>query len=91
MSVTDPTSLHDVLVVADPAERAIAAKNYLTLLDSLRDQAIEIRDDAIGAMLDAGAGVTATANRVGMSVSHVKGVRRAPKDGPYPEGEPDAR
>jgi len=73
---TAPANLAELRKIHEPEERARAALLYIEQRQAAIRAAQQIRDDAIRAMLAAGDGVSATAEAVGVSVSHVKLARK---------------
>jgi hypothetical protein len=70
-----PRNLDQLKAIADPAERARAAKAYVQRAEKAISDALAVRNEAILLVLGSN-GVTATANLCGVSVSTVKLVRK---------------
>jgi hypothetical protein len=70
-----PGTLSELEAIPDPTERALAATAYIAQRQEAIEAARRIRDRAILALLDT-QGMTAVARAVGMSVEHVRNVKR---------------
>lgn len=70
-----PKTLAALKQIADPAERAAAAKLYIERANQAKRDAIVVRDVAIRGLLES-KGATETARLCGVSLSLVKLVRR---------------
>lgn len=74
--MTAPRNLDELRAIPGLQDRALAAKTYIEQRQQAISDAQAIRDQAITQLLANGGGVTAVANATGMSVSHVKRLKR---------------
>jgi hypothetical protein len=72
-----PRNLDELRAIPAPLERATAAGRYIAAGQSKLTEARDLRDAAIGAALDDRMGPTAVARACGVSLSHVKAIKRA--------------
>lgn len=73
-----PRNLDELRAITRPIDQANAAGRYIATGESKLAEARALRDQAITAAL-AGMGPTAVARACGLSLSHVKAVRKAAK------------
>lgn len=71
-----PPNLDVLRHIPDPVERAVKALAYIAERKNALTEARRIRDDAIETLLHQGTDIPAIAAAVGMSIGHIKLVKR---------------